>query len=309
MANFKLKDAVIKRLSQQPGESLKAREIAEWIIATYPEAAKEKLAKSTFIETETQLRNQFVAEIGSNRPAWEAKHPELRTTAGKPRRYYWSKQTDEDAVVADAISVASVDVDSTKAVTFSESDLYPRLRQFVLAEFGVVALRIDEKTASNTKGLNANKWLFPDVCGMQNLISGYQGEIVNLIRLSGGRKSLLWSFEVKTILNGANVRESYFQTVSNSSWANYGYLVAAQVDDKVMDELRVLHNLHGIGLVRLDVEEPTESEILIPARMRESPDWGVMNRLATENADYRKYVKLVRQFYQTDEASLKEWSE
>jgi hypothetical protein len=235
--------------------------------------------------------------------------PRLAPTAplGKKnsRRYYWSLQSDEAVVEA-----AEADLSSTPAMSNflpAEVDLYDKVRDYVSAEYKVLSMRIDEKTASNKKGLNANKWLFPDICGMQSLISGFGTDVLALLKLAGGRKGLLWSFEVKVVLNTSNVRESYFQTVSNSSWANYGFLVAAQIDEKVMPELRVLHNLHGIGVIQLDFENPMESQTLIPATPRETVDWGAMNRLAEENADFRKYAKHVKNFYLTDETSATSW--
>ncbi len=33
----------------------------------------------------------------------------------------------------------------------------------------------------------------------------------------------------KKIINRSNLRESFFQALSNSSWAHYGYLVAADL--------------------------------------------------------------------------------
>jgi hypothetical protein len=85
---FKLREAVFQRLSGSPGEKLKAKDLAEWIMTTFPEAVAQKMKNSTFIESHVQLRNQLVAEIGSNRPAWEEKFPSLRSTAEKPRLYY-----------------------------------------------------------------------------------------------------------------------------------------------------------------------------------------------------------------------------
>ena len=43
------------------------------------------------------------------------------------------------------------------------------------------------------------------------------------------KRTKLWSFEAKLLINRSNVRECFFQAVSNSSWANFGYLVAAGV--------------------------------------------------------------------------------
>ncbi len=55
-------------------------------------------------------------------------------------------------------------------------------------------------------------------------------------------------------------------------------------------------------LIVLDVQDPTEgSEIRIPARERSEVDWDACNRLAEENADFRDFIRAVRQFHQTDD--------
>lgn len=59
---------------------------------------------------------------------------------------------------------------------------------------------------------------------------------------------------------------------------------------------------HGIGLIKLDADNPAESQVLIPARERDEIDWDMVNRLTTENSNFLEYVKLVKQFYQTGEA-------
>ena len=113
---------------------------------------------------------------------------------------------------------------------------------------------------------------------------------------------------MKLLINRSNVRECFFQSVSNSSWSNFGYLVAAEIEGQdTLKELRMLFAAHGIGLIKLDVENPSESQVLIPARERGEIDWDTANRLATENKDFLAYVKLVRQFYQTGEARLADW--
>ncbi|MCK4155309.1 HrgA protein, partial [Ralstonia pseudosolanacearum] len=73
-----------------------------------------------------------------------------------------------------------------------------------------------------------------------------------------------------------------------------------------MKELRMLSGVHGIGLIRLDTN-PSESEILIPARERPEIDWESANRLAAENKDFLDYIKLVKQLYQTGEARASDW--
>ena len=54
-----------------------------------------------------------------------------------------------------------------------------------------------------------------------------------------------------------------------------------------MQELRMLPALHGIGVLQLDAENPSESNILIPARGRSDVDWSTSNRLVTETRTLR----------------------
>ena len=113
---------------------------------------------------------------------------------------------------------------------------------------------------------------------------------------------------MKLLVNRSNVREVYFQSVSNSSWANFGYLVTAEVEGvETIKELRMLAGLHGIGLIKLDVDNPAESQILIPAKERNSIDWNTANRLATENKDFRSFLELIKEFHQTGNPRKAEW--
>ena len=302
---MKLRETVVQRLAGSPGEKLKARELAEWVMEKRPDACAEKARKSGF-STPAQLRNQIVAEIGSNRPAWMRKHPELQTTAERPRRYYWTDRSDEQ-IVEEAEKNALLPIATDGQSLPSEHDLYPLVARFLSSEFNAYSMRIDEKTASNRKGPNANKWLFPDICGMESLIEGMDSEVLSLVELTGAGKAYLYSLEIKVVLNTSNVRESFFQAVSNSSWANLGYLVATQIDDRVMEELRMLHGLHGIGVVRLDAEDPPESQTLIPARFNEQVDWETFNRLTVENSDFREFAMCVKRFHQTNSAANSGW--
>lgn len=302
---MKLREAVMKKLSSAPGQQFKARELAEWIVGNYPDTTSKKAQNSGF--TEAQLLNQLVAEISSNRPTWMKKHPELKTTAERPRLYYWSDKTDEQVVKEAETPADSSAADIEYPALPSEYALYEPTIRFFLAEFHAFAMRIDEKTASNRKGINGNKWLFPDLCGIQSLVEGFDADVTSLVNLTAAEKAYLFSIEVKVVLNNSNVREAFFQTVSNSSWANYGYLVAAQIDDRVMDELRMLHGLHGIGVVRLNVDDPSESQVLIPAAFNEQLDWNSFNRLIVENSDFRAFAKKLTHFYQTNSITALGW--
>lgn len=314
-----LKNRVIELLSANPEKRFKARDIATWVTENYPEAAAAKLEKSGSIESHSQLLNQLVAEIGANRPIWERQIPQLRTTDGvRPRLYYWTDRSEaEEVAEAEAGNDPVIEFatpieegpgggpthllpDPKVVIRRSEHDLYPLLIEFLESEYGLKGHRIDERKSSNAYGSGGNKWLFPDVVGMENLTDGLHQEVVTAMRESRDTRIRLWSFEVKLLINRSNARETYFQAVSNSSWANFGYLVAANFEgSETLKELRILYAMHGIGLIKLDEENPSESQVIVPARERPVLEWAMCSRLAVENKDFRAFMKRVRQFFQT----------
>jgi hypothetical protein len=256
---------------------------------------------------DAELLQQIVREISSQLPACKAKHPELKTTEGRPRKYYYSERTDS-AEVAAVESAGTTSVADASASKVDEHALYPLLSQYLWEEFGVFSKRIDEKRSSNKRGPNGNRWLYPDVVGMEDLGKEWHQEVRDCVNQYSDKRTKLWSFEVKLLINRSNVRECFFQAVSNSSWANFGYLVAAEIGGTdTLKELRMLFAAHGIGFIKLDVDNPADSQVLIPARERDEIDWDMANRLATENRDFLEYVKLVKQFYQTGEARPADW--
>ncbi len=215
------------------------------------------------------------------------------------RLYYWTLKS-EEAEVEEAERIGEPLHPSPDERKVHEHDLYPLLIEFLKIEHGVQGCRIDEHKSSNSSGAGGNKWLFPDVVGIENLTDSMNSEVVAAIRESRDKMIRLWSFEVKVLINRSNARETYFQAVSNSSWANLGYLVAADIEGaNTLTELRILYAMHGIGLIKLDAANPAESQILIPARERSDLEWAMCSRLANVNKDFRAFMKRVRQFFQT----------
>ena len=298
--------AVVDFLTAHPEEKFSARQIAEWLVATFPDECNAKKASSQALQTDADLLQQLVAEIGSQRPRLQKKHSELKTTEGRPRKYYYSVQSDS-AEVAAAESTGGTVPQQANTAPLNELSLYPKLSAYLWDRWRVYSKRIDEKTSSNKNGPKANHWLHPDVVGLEDLGADWHQAVRDCASQYFDKRTKLWSFEVKLLLNRSNVRECFFQAVSNSSWADVGYLVAEQINDEALKELRMLSAAHGIGVIRLDKEDPAESEVLLPARERAGIDWDSVNRLATENKDFLDYVKLVKQFYQTGEARLADW--
>lgn len=311
--NFSIKKFVPVILKERPGERMTARQIAQIIMEKFPEAVEKKRQNSRAIQvslnTDDAMLAQIVAEIGSQRRALVKHDPRIKTVDERPRRFFFTEQTDLDEVSTGESEELEHRISRPSAsLGVSEQELYPLLASYLMLELGVHPKRIDERRSTNNRGSGGNRWLYPDVVGMEDLSRKWSREIVDFAKEYSDKKTKLWSLEVKLKLNSSNVREAYFQAVSNSSWSNIGYLVAAEIQgEQTTEELRMLAGLHGIGVIQLNLSEISESQILIPARERTEVDWHTMNRLLEQNSDFLDYVRIVRQFYQTGDPRSGEW--
>ena len=188
---------------------------------------------------------------------------------------------------------------------YTERDLHTLLTKFVYSN---QHFRCYEK--SKKKNTGVNKWLHPDIVGVHFPYEEYSKETINLINSLNESTYKLYSFEMKKTLNFENLREYYFQAVSNSSWANEGYLVTLNIDesDEFMDEIRRLNNAFGIGVIKLNSINIAESEIILPARINELLDWDTINRLVEDNIDFKEFTETISDTSKTDKIS-KEYDE
>ncbi len=116
---------------------------------------------------------------------------------------------------------------------------------------------------------------------------------------TGQEKHKLFSFELKKELSFSNLKESYFQAVSNSTWANEGYLVVfEEIKDKVLGELRRLNQSFGIGVIKLE-SEISNSKILLPAKEREI-DIPTLNMLIEQSPkDFEPFMEKINKQIKT----------
>jgi len=141
-----------------------------------------------------------------------------------------------------------------------------------------------------------SEWLHPDMVGVIFPLGRWEDVIIDLSREIKETGIKLFSFELKKSLNFTNLRESYFQAVSNSSWAHAGLLVAAEIDEdeEFLQELQRLVNAFGIGIIKLEVDDPDTSRILFQPRERDTLDLETMNKLASLNPDFKKFLENVK---------------
>jgi len=98
-----------------------------------------------------------------------------------------------------------------------------------------------EKSTKN--GLS--EWVHPDMVGFYIPIDDWNSRLLELSNIPGSNSITLYSFELKKKIDKSNYRAFFFQAVSNSSWANEGYLATAQL--KQDDDLDL--NLKGCHLL------------------------------------------------------------
>ena len=298
---------VVECLKSNSGKKLTCKEIAQWIFRQNRSECEEKRSSSRQnLNKDIDLIKQISAEIAANRPTIQRKNKDIKTTETRPILYYYNTESESEEVIR-AENLPVTNKFNPLPRSNLEVNLYPLLASYVKTQHNVYSMRIDEKSSSNSRGPNGNKWLFADLVGIEDYGHDWNDEIKKCVKECGDKRSRLWSFEVKVLLNRSNVRESWFQAVSNSSWANFGYLVASQIAADAIKELRILSAVHGIGVIRLDEENPAESEILIPAKEKFEIDWDTCNRLIDENKDFNSFVTLVRQFHQTSNLRLNDW--
>ncbi|GAA8006745.1 COG2958 family protein [Helicobacter pylori] len=151
-----------------------------------------------------------------------------------------------------------------------------------------------EESLKSPKGMD--RWLYPDMVGVRFLHAELSNE--NLIAFSKKFDTLpvkLVSFELKKEISVHNCRECYFQAISNSSWANEGYLVGRHIDThnpQLMDLLKRLHASFGIGVIDLRTDED-KSAILLNAKYKEKIDYTVALELSDKNEEFSAFLKSV----------------
>ncbi|WQZ21489.1 hypothetical protein KVL94_00460 [Helicobacter pylori] len=181
--------------------------------------------------------------------------------------------------------------------SFHERVLHPLLVKFLSEDpnFKLLCKTIRHEECEKGEG-GQNKWNYPDIVGVYFPYNKYKGETLKFLHHTGQKRHKLFSFELKKELSFSNLKESYFQAVSNSTWANEGYLVVFGIKDedkdKVLDELKRLNQSFGIGVIKLE-SEISNSKILLPAKEREI-DIPTLNMLVKQSPkDFKPFIEKI----------------
>jgi hypothetical protein len=215
----------------------------------------------------------------------------FKQTDSRPKKFYLKSHI--SIINLDEVeAVIPVEIKPKKKYDYLEKDLHQ-----YLAYYAYYHMRCYTKTINHSQSTKKEfgEWVHPDIVGCYYPLDEWKSEVFELSSAIGNISIKLLSFELKRSLSFGNLRESFFQTVSNSSWANESYLVASDIskEQDFMDELTRLSTSFGIGVLKINIEDPHSSEIILPAKYRETLDWETINKL-TMNNDFKEFLTRVK---------------
>lgn len=142
-----------------------------------------------------------------------------------------------------------------------------------------------EKTSNKVD--NNQKWVHPDIVGVQ--FEEFKNDAtLSLLKASEPKESVhIYSYELKRrIETDYHLKQYYFQALSNSSWANYGYLVAYEINEDLDEEMARLNNAFGIGIILM---QANDAKILYSAKEK-ALDYKTIEKLNNLNPDFCEFV-------------------
>lgn len=179
--------------------------------------------------------------------------------------------------------------------TLDERELHRFLVSFLANNLNIYSKTIfHESSIKSAKG--RNEWLHPDIVGFSLPVESWDEKVLELCGKFSLNRATIYSFEMKKSITTESLREQFFQAVSNSSWANEGYLVAVDIDtsnELLVQEMSRLSRAFGIGIIKLNLLNSEKSEILFPSQSRPSLNGETMNRLIAINNDFQVFVQSV----------------
>ena len=62
-----------------------------------------------------------------------------------------------------------------------------------------------------------------------------------------------------------------------------------QDDSELINELQRLNNAFGMGVIKLNNEDVSQSKIILPAKEKADLDWTTIDRLIVDNIDFKDF--------------------
>lgn len=173
----------------------------------------------------------------------------------------------------------------TTRKSFEERSLHKLLCSWLRTQ-GIYAKTIFHEKSSS-KNDQAQKWVHPDIIAVRFEDFESEGTLSLLKAVEPNQSVQIYSYELKRrIETDYQLKQYYFQALSNSSWANMGYLAAFEIEQDLYEEMERLNNAFGIGIIQI---EPNESKIIIPAKEK-SLDYRTIEKLSNINPNFSEFI-------------------
>ena len=222
---------------------------------------------------------------------------------GKTYSYYLTKNEKNiglEILTGDSKTQIEIPSKTIKLKTFEERDLHKLLSSYLKNTETYSKTIFHEQ--SNGKDSN-QIWTHPDMVGIKFL--SLQSKISQIFLKSINRVDTfkISSYEIKREINSdSELKKAFFQAVSNSSWANYGYLVAFEFSDSLNEEMARLNQSFGIGIIELNAN-PYQSQILFPSVYRDL-DFKTIDKLCKMNKEFEKFIEQIEKLMTASEKYL-----
>ena len=253
---MKTKEFAIRVLSESP-EPLNYKQIFE-------EGKRIGLDKELEYSGKTDIPNNIYSTINQDITTHRensvfiklSSNPVLFGLAEKKDSY--SKNSVEKAIKKEVTAEEKELKSRNTEEDYNECDLHPLLVMYLSGNSHFMCYTktiVQQEGNKAPKGID--KWRYPDLIGVCDIgqAKDYEDCTLAVMRKLSENQFKVFSFEMKKAINRSNAREEYFQAVSNSSWANEGYLVAAEIDENdslLMKDFSLLNSLFGIGIIHLN---------------------------------------------------------
>jgi len=216
--------------------------------------------------------------------------------------YYLTKN--EETIGLDILSCATVSTTTIttkkadKVASYNERDLHKLLSSYLKNT------RIYSKTIFHEEsktGIDNNQiWTHPDMVGIQ-FLKLQTKESQNFLKAINQVDTFkISSYEIKKEINSdSELKKAFFQAVSNSSWANFGYLVAFEFSDSLTEEMERLNQAFGIGVIELNAN-PYQSKVLFQPKFR-NLDFKTIDKLCKMNEKFKSFIVHTEKLMTADE--------
>lgn len=195
-------------------------------------------------------------------------------------------------------------------INYNERDLHTLFCTYLDSTNNYSKTVFHEKS---TQKVSNQTWTHPDIVSIKLTVLKDKNSR-NLQKTISKKDSFkITSYELKKQINtDSELKQAFFQAVSNSSWANYGYLVAMEYGDNLKDEMQRLNNSFGIGIILLNAD-PFKTKIIHQSTLKEL-DFKMIDKLCQQNnSEFALFIEHIERLLTVEEkyynASFNEFKE